>query len=398
MSAQAQPVGGRIVTKPFSVLAALFGVGAVLILFRLVLGLGRITAMNDGYPWGLWIAFDVVTGTALACGGYSVALLVYIRNKGKYHPLVRPAVLTSALGYTLAGLGVALDIGRWWNIWRVPVFFWHWNLELGAARSRAVHHGLHGGAVDRAVAGVSREGRADQLARAEALRRPDEADRRKGAAVDPRARHPAADDAPVVAGRADADCRAARCTRCGTPAGCRCCSCCRASAWATPRSSSRRCCRRGCSRREPEREMLVGHRRRRSCRSAVAYVWLRIYDLAIRGQLAALFAFDLLQRARRWWSSGWSSPRRSSCSARRAGAGSATCSAPRCCSCSPAALYRFDTYLVAFRPGAHWSYFPSVAELLITLGLVAGEIMLYIAIVKVFPILTLEKRHVAYHH
>ena len=61
-------------------------------------------------------------------------------------------------------------------------------------------------------------------------------------------------------------------------------------------------------------------------------------------------------------------------------------------------LYRFDTYLVAFRPGAHWSYFPSVTEILITLGLISGEIMAYIVIVRLFPILTLEKRHVAYHH
>jgi Ni/Fe-hydrogenase subunit HybB-like protein len=61
-------------------------------------------------------------------------------------------------------------------------------------------------------------------------------------------------------------------------------------------------------------------------------------------------------------------------------------------------LYRFDTYLVAFSPGAQWSYFPSVTEILVTVGLIAGEIMLYIVIVKVFPILTLEKRHVAYHH
>ena len=51
------------------------------------------------------------------------------------------------------------------------------------------------------------------------------------------------------------------------------------------------------------------------------------------------------------------------------------------------ALYRFDTYLVAFSPGSNWSYFPSVPELLITLGLVAAEIMAYIFIVKTFPIL-----------
>ncbi len=51
------------------------------------------------------------------------------------------------------------------------------------------------------------------------------------------------------------------------------------------------------------------------------------------------------------------------------------------------ALYRFDTYLVAFTPGAHWSYFPSVPEMLISTGLVAAEIMAYIVIVKTFPIL-----------
>jgi Ni/Fe-hydrogenase subunit HybB-like protein len=51
------------------------------------------------------------------------------------------------------------------------------------------------------------------------------------------------------------------------------------------------------------------------------------------------------------------------------------------------ALYRFDTYLVAFTPGSNWSYFPAVPELLITLGLVSAEIMAYVFIVKTFPIL-----------
>ena len=37
-----------------------------------------------------------------------MAILVYILNKGHYSPLVRPALLTSALGYSLAGLGVPL--------------------------------------------------------------------------------------------------------------------------------------------------------------------------------------------------------------------------------------------------------------------------------------------------
>jgi len=129
MSGHARSVGGRILTRPFRWLLAFFAVAGVLILYRLATGLGQITAMNDGYPWGLWIAFEVVTGTALACGGYSVALLVYVLNRGRYHPMIRPALLTSALGYTLAIVGVGLDVGRWWTIWRVPLYFWRWNLN-----------------------------------------------------------------------------------------------------------------------------------------------------------------------------------------------------------------------------------------------------------------------------
>jgi Ni/Fe-hydrogenase subunit HybB-like protein len=51
-------------------------------------------------------------------------------------------------------------------------------------------------------------------------------------------------------------------------------------------------------------------------------------------------------------------------------------------------LYRFNTYLVAYRPGDDVSYFPSVPEFTITLGLVALEILAYVTIVKVFPILS----------
>jgi Ni/Fe-hydrogenase subunit HybB-like protein len=103
--------------------------GLLAIGWRLVFGLGASTALTDAYPWGLWIAFDVVTGTALACGGYAIALMVYVLNRGQYHPLVRPALLTSAFGYTLAGLSVALDVGRYWGLWKVPIYFWRWNLD-----------------------------------------------------------------------------------------------------------------------------------------------------------------------------------------------------------------------------------------------------------------------------
>ncbi|MGH9420904.1 MAG: NrfD/PsrC family molybdoenzyme membrane anchor subunit, partial [Thermoanaerobaculia bacterium] len=115
--------------RGYLVLLALAALGIALTLWRFGVGLGASTGLSDGYPLGIWIALDVVTGTALACGGYAVALVVYIFNKGKYHPLVRPAILTSALGYTIAGSSVAIDLGRPWNMWKIPLYFWNWNLH-----------------------------------------------------------------------------------------------------------------------------------------------------------------------------------------------------------------------------------------------------------------------------
>ena len=103
---------------------------------------------------------------------------------------------------------------------------------------------------------------------------------------------------------------------------------------------------------------------------AILYVWCCVSAIcAMRGQLGALFAFDLY----------------SVMALRRVGAdrrGGAGARGVRHAGCRlgnlfraamllmlAGSLYRFDTYLVAFRPGAHWSYFPSVGEILVTLGL-----------------------------
>jgi Ni/Fe-hydrogenase subunit HybB-like protein len=51
------------------------------------------------------------------------------------------------------------------------------------------------------------------------------------------------------------------------------------------------------------------------------------------------------------------------------------------------ALYRFSTFLIAYDPGGGWSYFPAVPEILATVGLVAAELMVYLVLVKTFPIL-----------
>ena len=109
------PIGGRIITGPFLVLAVFALIATYYLVQRFVFGLGAVTNLNDGYPWGIWIAIDLVVGTAFGCAGYAIALLVYILNRGEYHPLVRPALLASLFGYALGGLSVLIDLGRYWQ-------------------------------------------------------------------------------------------------------------------------------------------------------------------------------------------------------------------------------------------------------------------------------------------
>jgi len=127
MTTPASPVGGKLLTPGVRFLLVLWALGTVAGLYRFTQGLGAATNMNDGYPWGIWIAIDVVVGTGLASGGYVLAFLVFILNKGRYHALVRPALLTSLLGYGVAGVAVAFDLGRYWTMWRIPVSPGHWS-------------------------------------------------------------------------------------------------------------------------------------------------------------------------------------------------------------------------------------------------------------------------------
>jgi Ni/Fe-hydrogenase subunit HybB-like protein len=123
------PVKTKLVTKPFLVLAALAGVALLLIIYRYIAGLGAVTNLSDGYPWGIWITYDVLVGTALGCGGYAMAILVYAFNRWEYHPVVRSAVLTSVFGYTLAGVAIFLDIGRYWNGYKL---FLPWTVNFNS--------------------------------------------------------------------------------------------------------------------------------------------------------------------------------------------------------------------------------------------------------------------------
>ncbi|MBZ0263512.1 Ni/Fe-hydrogenase cytochrome b subunit [bacterium] len=106
------------------VLWMLAGFGFAVGLTRFFFGLGATTNLGDGVPWGLWIGFDVMSGVALAGGGFVMTAIVYIFGREEYHPIVRPAVLTAFLGYVAVIFGLLFDLGLPWNIWHMIVF---WN-------------------------------------------------------------------------------------------------------------------------------------------------------------------------------------------------------------------------------------------------------------------------------
>jgi Ni/Fe-hydrogenase subunit HybB-like protein len=388
---QAEPVGGPILFNKFTKFLAVFlCLWAAILIYRFATGIGTVSGLTDGYPWGIWIAFDVVTGTALACGGYAVAILAYILNKGKYHPLVRPAILTSALGYSMAGLSIVIDVGRWWGIWRIPLGGfpewgkYNWNsallevalcvmayvgvlwIELGPAflekwkgtsKSSALVSFSEVGLkfYDKALIWIIALGlllptmHQSSLGTVMLL---------AGDKLHPLWFTPFIPLLFLIS-----------CVGMGYAV----------VVWESTVSST-------VFKREREDSMLI------SMAGAMVivtglFLLLRFADIIISGKTMMMFTSGFMSVM--FWleialflapmvmlmgvkqTQNFGTLFRSSVLLMLAGA-----------------LYRFDAYIVAYNPGENWSYFPSTLELLITLGVVAFEVFLYIVIVKRYPILS----------
>ncbi len=378
-----QPLGGTVFTRPVQALVVFAGIAGLLIVWRFIVGLGASTALNDGYPWGLWIAFDVVTGTALACGGYAVALLVYILNRGKYHPLIRPALVTSAFGYTIAGLSVVIDVGRPWIAYKLP-FIWEWNvhsvllevalcimtytivlwLELSPAFLEEARISTY--SVFRRIGDIGLPWAEKSLPWLAAL-----------GMLLPTMHQSSLGSLMLLSGPR------------------------LHPLWNTlllPLLFLLSCIAMGFGAvviesglsseflgRKPETDMLAGLGFAMLPLLGL-YLGIRFIDLGVRGLFGALFAFDLysvmsLIELALFVTAGVML----ATDRLRRDAGNLFRAAMLLVLAG--ALYRFDTFLVAFQPGPQWSYFPNLTEILITTGLVAGEIAGYIVLIRLFPIM-----------
>lgn len=104
------------------ILLALAGLYATWL--RVMYGLGGATNLSDKFPWGIWIGFDILCGVGLAAGGFTLVAVVHIFNIKRYHPILRPSILTAFLGYVLVVFALLYDLGRPDRLWH-PLVMWN---------------------------------------------------------------------------------------------------------------------------------------------------------------------------------------------------------------------------------------------------------------------------------
>lgn len=119
----------KFFTKGTIILTVIAVIGMFFLGIRFVVGIGEVSNLDNLYPWGIWNAINKAGGVALAAGGFISAAIGYILHREHYYVVVRPALLTAMLGYTFVGFAVFFDIGRWYYIWH-PIIYWNPNSAL----------------------------------------------------------------------------------------------------------------------------------------------------------------------------------------------------------------------------------------------------------------------------
>jgi len=102
-------------------LLAVMLVGAIYAFVRFATGIGTIANINNAYPWGWWVGYGIMTMIAIGGVGFTITALVEILGVHRYHSFVRPAVLMAFLCYASAITMLMVELGRPWMVWMVLV-------------------------------------------------------------------------------------------------------------------------------------------------------------------------------------------------------------------------------------------------------------------------------------
>ncbi len=125
MKDQFAPVGGKFWTIGIKVLVVFMFAGAIGLIARFFGGLDYITNTNDAYPWGIWIGVNIDGVSGLSAGGFITGAIACVLNRKQFHLIIRPAFIVALVGYTLVILAIVIDVGRYWNSTSPMI---NWNL------------------------------------------------------------------------------------------------------------------------------------------------------------------------------------------------------------------------------------------------------------------------------
>ena len=113
-----EKIPGKLMT-PFNwVMVLLMALCAASLVARFALGLGGSTHLSNTYPWGLWILFDLVW-IAVAAGAFVSAGLIYVFQRKDLYGLGRTAVLIGLLSYSFVTVTLLADLGLPWHFYQL---------------------------------------------------------------------------------------------------------------------------------------------------------------------------------------------------------------------------------------------------------------------------------------
>ena len=116
--AEFAPLNQKLLT-PFNwLLLALVAFGGVSLIARFALGLGGSTHLSNTYAWGLWIIFDLVW-IAIAAGAFATAGFIYVFQRKDLYSMGRSAVLMGFLSYSFVTVTLVADLGLPWHFYQL---------------------------------------------------------------------------------------------------------------------------------------------------------------------------------------------------------------------------------------------------------------------------------------
>jgi len=114
------PVEAKLWTPANLALAAVMALGAVSFVARFALGLGGSTNLSDTWAWGLWIVFDLVW-IAVAAGAFAMAGLIYVFQRKDLYSVGRASVLMGLLSYSFVTVTLLADLGLPWHFYQLAL-------------------------------------------------------------------------------------------------------------------------------------------------------------------------------------------------------------------------------------------------------------------------------------